>query len=236
MADFERLIAQADKAVGNFGGLISLLLAVKSGGKISFDPDLAAFFVDGKRVNVAVIRKELDRIDLKIAALIISYNEHLWNKEWTLAKWREEMDKLVENSHVIFAALAGGSIAKAVRDATVARRIARDQDALVRFSHAIRDGQVPSLPLAQNRGRAYRHSFYVTFHLLDQKAKIDAGLTEAKRMLTPAEHCHTQIQGQAVFKEGCYEAAARGWMSISEMPPIGTLVCGQFCRCYIVYK
>lgn len=236
MAEYQQLIDQAEKAVGNFGGLISLLLAVKQGTKVEYDPKRAAFYVDGRFVNVLPIRKELDRVELKIAALILSYNERLFNKQWTLAKWREEMDKLVESSHYIFAGLALGSIAKAVRDTTVARRLDRDKEALKRFAGAIQAKQVPSLPLAQNRGRAYIRSFYVTFQLLDQKAKIDAGFTEAKRVLTPAEHCRTQIQGQAIFKEGCYEAAARGWMSITEMPPIGTLVCGQFCKCYIIYK
>lgn len=236
MAEFEQLIERAKKTAGTFGGLLSLLLAVKQGGRVNFDPATASFYVEGHKVVAALIQKELGRIELKIAAIVVSYNERLWKGQWTLAKWREEMEKLIENSHLLFAGLALGGVAAAAANLDVIRRIARDKTALGRFAYAIRVKQVPSLPLAQNRGRAYLRSFYTTFQLLNQKTHILAGFTEAKNILTPAEHCHTSIQGQAVYREGCYEISLRGWMPIRDMPPIGTRVCAQFDKCYIIYR
>jgi hypothetical protein len=83
-----------------------------------------------------------------------------------------------------------------------------------------------------NRGRAYLQSAYVTYEVIDHRLHIDEGFVLARRILTPAEHCHTRPDG----KEGCFEVAAKGWLDIREMPPIGTLVCGQFCKCYIIYE
>ncbi len=236
MAKFDDLIAQAQKTAKTFGGLVALLLAIKKGSKVEFNSAGASFVVDGHKVAAALIQKELGRIELKIAAIIHTYNERLWNKQWTLAKWREEMDKLIENSHLLFAGLALGGLAIAATLPDVIRRIDRDKAAVKRFGRAIRYKQVPSLPLAQNRGRAYLRSFYTTFQLLDQKAKIDAGFNEAKNILSVAEHCHTTIQGQAVHREGCFEVTVRGWMPIKDMPPIGTRVCGQFCKCHLIYR
>lgn len=236
MAAFDQLIERALKTAGTFGGLLSLLLVVKRGKAKDITFASAAFFVGGKQVSAVLVQKELGRIELRIAALISSYNERLFNKQWTLAKWREEMERLVENSHILFAALALGGIGVAVRNPDVIRRIERDKTAVGRFARALRYKQVPSLPLAQNRGRAYLRSFYTTFQLLDQKVHIEAGFTEAKNILSAAEHCHTSIQGQAIHREGCYETSLRGWMPIKDMPPIGTRVCGQFCKCHLIYR
>lgn len=233
MADFEQLIVRAKKTAGSFGGLLSLLLAIKRGApNVSFAG--ASFYVDGTKVAAALIQKELDRVELRIAALIFSYNEKLFKKEWTLAKWREEMDKLVEDSHLLFAGLALGSIALAAASTTVIRRVDRDKTAVGRFARALRYKQVPSLPLANNRGRTYIRSFRVSYQILEHKEKIDAGYTEAKRVLTPAEHCHTELKPP--YRDGCFEVAAKGWMDIRDMPPIGSLLCAQFCKCHLIYR
>lgn len=232
MADFEQLIARARKTAGTFGGLLSLLLAVKGGAQVSFAN--GSFYVGGHKVPAEMIRKELDRIELRIAATIALYNTRLWKGEWTLAKWREEMDKLVENSHLLFGGLALGSVALAAVNSTVERHIERDLGAVERFKTAIERKQVPSLPLAQNRGRAYIRSFRVSYQILEHKEKIEAGYNEAKRILTPAEHCHSELKPP--YRDGCFEVAMQGWMPIAQMPPIGTLLCGQFCKCYLIYR
>lgn len=232
MADFEQLIARAKKTAGTFGGLLSLLLAVKAGAQVSFAN--GSFYVGGHKVPAEMIRKELDRIELRIAATISLYNTRLWDGTWSLAKWREEMQKLVENSHLLFGGLALGSVALAAVNTTVERRLERDTQALGRFHDAIQNKQVPSLPLAQNRGRTYIRSFRVSYQILEHKEKIEAGYTEAKRVLTPAEHCHTELKPP--YRDGCFEVALQGWMPIAQMPPIGTLLCGQFCKCYLIYR
>lgn len=238
MAALDQLIEQAKKTAGSFGGLLSLLLAVKRGATKNIEFRGAAFYVEGDRVTPALIQKELGRVELKIAATIFSYNEKLFKKEWTIVEWREAMEKLVEDSHILFAALAMGGIATAVKDVDVKRRIERDKKAVKRFSRALRYKQVPTLQLAHNRGRSYLRSFYVTFQLLNHAINIFSGKLEAKNILSPAEHCRTPKTQENSDKpeEGCYEIAVKGWLPIKQMPPIGTRVCGQFCKCHLIYR
>lgn len=62
------------------------------------------------------------------------------------------------------------------------------------------------------------------------RAEAD-GYTEAKRVLGPNEdHCR---EGD---RPGCIEEAARGWMAIRLMVPIGSAQCYANCRCRIVYR
>lgn len=236
MAAIDRLIEEAKKAARAMGGLLALLLAVKSRTDyIKYSTATARFTVHGKEVGLRELRVQLGKFESRVATRIIDYNNKLWTGTWTVTHWRREMEKLFDNSHLIFGALALGSVAAAAADPTVTRRRARDAAALARFATAIKNGGVPSLPVMQNRGRAYVRSFRVTYELLNHSAHILAGYTEAKRVLTPAEHCRNRVAPGGV-QEGCYEAALRSWMPIAEMPPIGTLVCGQFCLCYLIYR
>lgn len=238
MADFDRLIEQANKTAQQWGGLVSLLLAIKAGRSayVTFRPREAAFFVDGRKVGVELIRKELGRVELRIAVTIIAYNEKLWRGEWTIEKWRSEMEKLVRDSHYILGGLALGSLFAALDFDTVDRHVGRDVAALVRFARAFEIKQIPSLPLMQNRGRAYLRSFYMTYEQVNHQVHILGGFREGKRILTPAEHCRTRTHGHGVAEIGCFEAALRGWLPIASVAPIGTLICGQFCKCYIIYR
>lgn len=219
------------------GGLVAILLAVKAKKTrdIQWDAKEARFKVDGKVIPMTRIRRELGRMELKVAALILSYNAKLWAKEWTLDKWRSEMAKLAQDSHILFGALALGGLVVSARDLTVQRRTTRDLAALKRFARAIKNGLTPSLPVVNNRSRTYLRSWYVTYHLLSHRAHILAGYTEARRRLTPAEHCRTKHTAEGLI-DGCWEVARKGWMPILQMPPLGTLVCLQFCKCWIQYR
>lgn len=237
MSEFDQLVKQASKAAQNMGGLTAILLAIqgRKADKVQWDKDKAQFEVDGKVIPAAAIQIELGRIELKIASLIISYNNKLWLKQWDVKEWRAAMTKLIEDNHTLFGALALGGIVVALKDPTVIRRKDRDAKALAGFARAQRQGTIPSLPMMNNRGKTYIRAAYATYQLLNQRAHILAGFTEAKRVLTPAEHCRNKlVSGKLV--EGCLEAARRGWMPIREVPPIGTLVCVQFCKCYIIYR
>ena len=235
MAKIDELIKHADKTAASHGGLISLLLATKSKQQVEWDKNEARFIVDGKKIPIEDIQKELSRIESKVAAQVALYNNKLWTKEWGLETWRKAMEKLVQDNHILFAALAFGGIALVAGDPTVERRTERDLDALRRFSIDIKRGLVNSSAVAYNRGRTYLRSWYVTYHLLSHKAHILAGFESARRVLTKAEHCRTKTVKGATL-EGCLEVAKKGWMPIREMPVIGVLVCKQFCKCWIKYS
>lgn len=218
------------------GGLFAILLVVKAGQaeKVKWDASNARFKVNGKIIPITAIRKELSRFELSIAAVIDTYNNKLWTKEWTIFKWRVEMEKLIENSHMLLAAFALGGLAAALGATsakTTERRIERDMTAIKRYVFSLENNLIVSLPMMGNRSRAYLRSFMVTYHLLSQRAHILAGYTEARRMLSVAEHCRSK---KGV--EGCMEVWLKRWMPIRQMPPIGTLVCMQWCKCHILYR
>lgn len=252
MSKIDDLIKQASGAARTYGGLVSLLLVVREGNadKIRWKPKEARFVANGTEISFEKLRAELLRIESRLSATVLLYLSNLQEGKWTIEKWREEMKKLLENHHIIFAALALGGIAVAAKNDTVIRRIDRDVDFLKGFAKVIKEARKvggiirggPSagivVPKPQitfgallRRARTYIRSITMTYHLLNHRAHILAGYKEAKRVLTPAEHCRTKAP-----EEGCLEAAGRGWIDIEKMPPVGTLVCKQFCKCYLIFR
>lgn len=69
---------------------------------------------------------------------------------------------------------------------------------------------------------SYAHAFrsiYENEHLI---AQVSIGHTQARRVLGLAQHCSS-----------CAAVAARGWLDIESMPPLGSDLCGHNCRCAI---
>lgn len=262
-SEFDRLIKQADRSVQKMGGLVSLLLALKDkkGAKIEWDFRTSQFVVNGVRIPKKRIIAELSRIDILLANDIQMFNQRLFSGEWTIAVWLFHMRKLIEDGHSILGGLAVGGLAIALRNAVVKRRRERDIKYLGGYAVALRAGffqrtdveleasagtkgttalrnrtrPVRTPASAFNRSRAYLRSLYITFQTLWHRAHIAAGYTHARRILTPAEHCRDKVTESGIL-HGCLETAARGWIPILEMPPIGSLVCKQFCKCWMEYR
>ncbi len=232
--EFDRLVKQADKAVHRMGGLLLLLLAVERHGlaMVEWDSTKSQFYIDGTSVSFNTIQLQLGVLESKLANTIAEYNKELYQHKITTDEWKKKMQALVENSHVLMGALALGGIEVAANNPVVVRKISGDIEALQRWAASLKVKKLPSLAMLLNRGRAYIRSSYITYQVLNQRAHIALGYTEAKRILTAAEHCRTDRHGHA----GCLETAARGWLDIREMPPIGSLVCGQFCKCHLIYR
>ena len=80
------------------------------------------------------------------------------------------------------------------------------------------------------RSKMYLKSIRNTFWQVSQEAHKLLGYTEAMRILTAKESC------KKVGDElGCVDVAGR-WIKIDKMPPIGTLVCKNFCKCYLIFR
>jgi hypothetical protein len=81
-----------------------------------------------------------------------------------------------------------------------------------------------------SRARSYASSIYVSFSRTFQKSQrefVEGGKNpERCRLVTNSE-------------EGCVECAAdeaEGWMSIDDMGEIGSRICGDFCKCDIIFE
>lgn len=56
------------------------------------------------------------------------------------------------------------------------------------------------------------------------------GYDEARRFLSPAEHCEeTELPG-------CIEEAKKGWMPIKDLVPLGGCTCRSNCKCYVKFR
>lgn len=75
---------------------------------------------------------------------------------------------------------------------------------------------------ARFRAGLYAKQILETYSIAVLQARIDAGHTQARRFLRPAEHCR-----------GCFDEANKGWIPIAKMTPI----CGHEChgndQCFI---
>jgi hypothetical protein len=232
----DQLIKQAQVFANDTDGILLLLFTLKNNRirKVTFDK--GHFKINERVLSFRDLQIQLRKFDDKLAKKILKYAEFLSLGIWTLEKWHREMEKLIENSHILYGALAIGSILFAIKDGTVIRRIERDKSYLEKFKKDIFRGkytqdnkEISSIKI-RNRGRSYIRSASITYANLVHKLHITLGYKEAKRILTAKESCK-RIQAL----NGCIDIGGI-WMPIKEMPPIGTLVCGQYCLCYLIFR
>jgi hypothetical protein len=60
---------------------------------------------------------------------------------------------------------------------------------------------------------------------------VDLGYTEGRRVLGVTDHCHNSLD-----RPGCIELAARGWVPINELVPIGGATCRRHCHCTLEFR
>jgi hypothetical protein len=97
-------------------------------------------------------------------------------------------------------------------------------------AEGIRDGLIKKsgrLPISHGlRGGAVR-TLFENWRVQEAKRQ---GYTEARRFLTPAEHCEESEL------PGCIEEANKGWMPIDQLVPLGGCTCRSNCKCYVKFR
>lgn len=211
-----------------FGGALAILLAIKAHSAVRFDNTRLRFFVGDKIVPIVELRKQLDLLETKLAKTMDLYAARLQSGQWTIDKWREEMEALIKESHSLFGALAMGSVALAAVSGTVLARTDRDLYYLGKFAGDIKAKKVKSPLMLKRRAKSYIRSMRITYAEIELKLHIAAGFKEAKRILRANESCP-----RCLYYRG-------RWIKIELMPPIGSLSgsdgCGQYCKCYLIYR
>jgi hypothetical protein len=248
--DIEGLARRARQRARALGGILALLLAGRIS-EVRFNAATGRFVLRDTSVSPAEIRRQLGTLEGRVARIMDGYAARLEAGEWTVERWHEAMAELLEESHILFGALAIGSVLGATVDATVKARAARDLKYLARWEALELRGIPPSgqaltgargyrppkesrrrNPRARRRRhRAYLRSMFITYAQLDQQVQVALGMKFCRRRLTAQESC---TRRHALL--GCVEVHAMGWMPVAEMPPIGTLRCGQFCKCYLEFR
>lgn len=145
----------------------------------------------------------------------------------TVAEWQTAVAVELRRMHTQAAALGrGGWQQMTPRDWGHVGRALRDEYAYLRgFAEALASG---TLSEAQINARVsqYVNGIWSRYWRGETSAMQGAGMTEERRILTPAEHC-----------KDCEGYAAQGWQPLGSLPEPGEgSVCGHNCRCIKVYR
>ena len=75
------------------------------------------------------------------------------------------------------------------------------------------------------RVELYSEAARTTFEATRRDRVTESGGEEEQNILGDAQHCSE-----------CEELSARGWQPIGEMPPPGRRICGNRCKCRMIYR
>jgi hypothetical protein len=180
----------------------------------------------GQFVSPGVIRAEIDHALEAATARARTLAESLKAGEITVEEWELAMRELSKDVHLYNAAAARGGWANlSADDFGRVGRIVRDEYAYLRnFRHDLERG-TPMDGRFLARTRLYAQAGRETFHKVERQGQLEQGKTVERSILGAADHCDL-----------CVSEAARGWVLIGQLIPIGQRTCGRNCKCTIEYS
>lgn len=221
----ERELEEARAQAEEVGAALLLLLGLKKGTKSVVWDERGYFTIGGKKVGVLTIRRLLTKVEKVGSARLKGLVRAYFAGRLTLPQWRSAMDTALAGSHLLFGALALGSLEAAAASAIVAERLAEQRRFASGFGDDLRSRKV-SEARGESRASSYLLAASILYHVLEQavQGRGPSRKTQAKRIRRASESC-----------PGCLIYAGR-WIPINQMPPIGSLDCGSRCRCYLIYR
>ena len=187
-----------------------------------------AYLFQGRRVKREVLRAAAELVVQNAAADVGRVTERLANGAASLGEWEREMQDALKRLHMAQTALArGGWQQMAPANWRAAEKALRFHYPYLRgFAQDIASGRVPlQSPQLLSRAQQYVMAGRATYENERLALHTERGFAEAKRVLAATHHCGV-----------CEEWAAKGWMPINEMLPIGDAQCRVNCNCVIVYR
>lgn len=144
----------------------------------------------------------------------------------SLGEWEQGMRQVIKQVHLYSAAVAAGGWAQMTyTDFGLLGPVIRfHYGKLGLFAAAIAKGSPLDGAFLQ-RVELYLLAGRASYWLQEGKRQRQGGATEEKNTLHPADHC-----------TGCLREAARGWVPIGELVPVGDRRCLARCRCTIEYR
>lgn len=180
----------------------------------------------GQVVSQARVRAALDRAirmeGLKGRALIGS----LRSKEVTTREFELGMREVIKNTQLFSAAAAKGGWAQLTPSdyGIVGQRVREQYGYLAQFVDEMKAG-LPADGIAARRAESYADAGRTAYHAVERNAQRDAGATEERSVLSPADHC-----------DECIVEDAKGFQPIGQMKPIGQRECLNGCQCRVEYR
>lgn len=174
------------------------------------------------------VRAELERLVEHAATSVRDLTAQLRARQISLAEWQLGMGREMKLLHAASAAAGRGGWAQMTGSdwGWVGAQLRAQYTYLARFARQIESGTQKLdgrlLVRAEQYARAARTTYEQmrlrTEHLVGKK-------TQGRRILHARESC-----------AGCIAEAARGWVAIETMAPIGVFECRHNCRCSLEFR
>ena len=183
---------------------------------------------NGRIVPLAEARDALDRTLQNAEDPIRALFEQIRERRISLADWQLQMRELTKNAHISAAVTARGGFDQMSQAdwGRVVQRIRNQYEFLDNFAQQIASGQQPLDGRTLLRMQMYQDSAIETYLIFENRQMTNAGFNEERSVLdSKAQHCGD-----------CPTEAAKGWVPIGTLIPIGQRQCLTRCRCTMEYR
>jgi hypothetical protein len=191
---------------------------------------------DGRLVSRREVRPLIQKLTDTVAKDAAKIATRYSNGKINLTQFEIEMRELLKSGHIVAASVGrGGRERMTASDwGKVGAKIKWQNGYLAKFARKIGQGKIAKIATA-SRARSYASSLYISYSTALQTAHsefIGSGRdAESEREML----CYLEQNSE----EGCVECtadAAAGPMPVSEMGELGSRICGDFCKCEIIFE
>jgi hypothetical protein len=182
----------------------------------------------GHFVPRELVRKTLDRLALASGKRMREAGARLGKGEIVVSDFHVLMRQELKSSLINNVAAAKGGYAQLTQSdyGRVGNELKKQYKALDNFVNEIYGGVVRTMSAGfLARIQLYFNTMRTFFYKFDREAQEEAGMTEERNRLHPAEHC-----GE------CMAMTDMGWVPIGTLVPIGERECVGNDRCDMEYR
>lgn len=194
---------------------------------ITFDKNSGHYRTAGGRViSDAQINQQINNMVEASERNFRAISQNLTSGKINLAEFQVQFAEAVKTGHLVAAAVgAGGRNQMTVSDwGSVGAAVKEQYQFLNRFAREIEHGRLSSNQI-EFRAGLYSKSIRSIYMKSQKKLKGSVGKSQCARILHARESCLA-----------CARWAAKGFVDIDEQPPIGGLMCKDFCLCTLEYR
>ncbi len=189
----------------------------------------AGRYVDGRGRFVsreAVTNAMYDAAD-NAGKRMATASKKLRDGKLTIQQWQLQMRAEIKTVHLFSGAGAKGGWAQLSQAdfGRIGQRIREQYRFLDRMATQIANGTQKLNGTFIRRSELYGNAGRQTFMLVERADKESRGMTEERCLLRGSQHCAE-----------CPGEAAKGWVPIGTLVPVGGRICNQNCRCIFEYR
>ncbi len=180
----------------------------------------------GRFVTHTAIRRALEQSLANLTRRTDGLAADLRAGRISLVEWRNEMRDIVKHTQMAAAELARGGRAQMTQSdyGRVGQAVRRQYGFLEAWVEQIKAG-LPFDGRMESRARQYLRAARTTYIANETRALSARGYDEVRSVLHPAEHCAE-----------CIAEAARGFVAVSQLVPLGSRTCRSNDRCSLEFR